>query len=75
MDIPPNLPALTSGVGQRRNEDIALDLMKFIAANTEIGKASVGFQTASGGVKAQDNADKLLELYSRCLKRVQGASS
>ena len=58
--------------GQRRNEDIALDLMKFIAGVTEIGKvASVGFQSA--GTKAgQEQAEKLLDLYTRCLHAVHG---
>ncbi len=73
MEVPnlsnPGVP----GLGSRRNEDIALDLMKFIAANTEMGKSGVGFQTATSGSKIQDNADKLLELYSRCLKTVKGS--
>lgn len=58
--------------GQRKNEDIALDLMKFIAGHTEIGKGSgVGFQHA-GAAKQSDGADKLLDLYARCLVAVQG---
>jgi hypothetical protein len=58
----------------RRNEDIALDLMKFIAATTGYGKASVagtGFHAASEG-KAEDYAGHLLELYTRCLSTVSG---
>ena len=66
----PALPA--SIVGARRNEDIALDLLKFVASVTEIGKpAGVGFQNVAGG-KSQDQADRLLELYGRCLSAVQG---
>jgi hypothetical protein len=66
----PNLPITIPG--SRRNEDIALDLMKFVTANTDYSKTtSVGFQQA-GGNKAQDQADKLLELYSRCLNAVEG---
>ncbi|MCU1285022.1 MAG: hypothetical protein JWO13_1372 [Acidobacteriales bacterium] len=69
MDTP-TLP--TSIGGSRRNEDIALDLMKFVTAHTDYSKtAGVGFQQA-GGSKAQDQADKLLELYSRCLTAVEG---
>jgi len=71
MDVP-HLP-MAPGIGSRRNEDIALDLMKFIAANTEIGKSNVGFQTATSGAKVQDSADRLLQLYTRCLKTVQGS--
>jgi hypothetical protein len=65
------LAALT---GSRRNEDIALDLMKFIAATTGYGKTSVpatGFQATSEG-KSEDYAAHLLELYTRCLSTVSG---
>jgi hypothetical protein len=60
-------------VGLRRNEDIALDMMKFIAMTTGFGKTGspgAGFQ---GGTvaKAEDYAAHLLELYSRCLNAVQ----
>jgi hypothetical protein len=66
----PNLPF--AAVGSRRNEDIALDLLKFVAAYTDYGKtAGVGFQQPGSG-KAQDQADKLLDLYSRCLHAVEG---
>ena len=63
-----NIPQ--GAVGSRRNEDIALDLLKFIATTTDYAKAGgVGFQ--SGG-KSGDGADRLLQLYSRCLEAVQG---
>jgi len=59
-------------IGSRRNEDIALDMMKFIAATTgygKIGSPGAGFQ---GGTvnKAEDYATHLLELYTRCLNTV-----
>ena len=60
--------------GARRNEDIALDLMKFIAMATGYGKAGVpsaGFQ-GSAGAKPEDFAGHLLELYARCRKAVDG---
>lgn len=61
-------------MGTRRNEDIALDMMKFIAVTTgygKIGSPGAGFQ---GGTvnKAEDYASHLLELYSRCLNTVNG---
>ena len=64
-------------VGARRNEDIALDLMKFVAMTTGYGKTSgavggVGFQGGAAAVKAEDYADHLLELYGKCLKAVGG---
>ncbi len=65
-----NVPAIAAG--SRRNEDIALDLMKFIAVHAEIGKTSgVGFQQ-SASAKAQEQAERLLELYGRCLTAVEG---
>jgi hypothetical protein len=62
-------------VGARRNEDIALDLMKFIAITTGYGKMGgpgAGFQGSSGPKAAEDFAGHLLELYGRCLNAVQG---
>jgi hypothetical protein len=64
---------LTSGA--RRNEDIALDLMKFVAMTTGYGRTAssgVGFQGTGGVPKPEDYADHLLELYGRCLLAVQG---
>lgn len=61
-------------VGSRRNEDIALDLMKFIAATTGYGRAgsgSAGFGAAAAS-KSEDFAAPLLELYGRCLSAVAG---
>lgn len=61
--------------GSRRNEDIALDLMKFIANTTGYGRAGAGgagFQGAAAASKPEDYAAPLLELYSRCLLTVQG---
>lgn len=70
MDTP-NISGIAQ-LGSRRNEDIALDLFKFIADRTDMGKAGsgVGFQTADAKAQ-QDRADKMLDLYSRCLGAVQ----
>ena len=59
----------------RRNEDIALDLMKFIAMTTSYGKTAgaaggLGFQ-GGPAPKPEEYADHLLELYGRCLKAVE----
>jgi len=51
------MPALP--LGSRRNEDIALDLMKFIAMTTSYGKttgAGVGFQGTGAAAKPEDYA-------------------
>jgi hypothetical protein len=66
-------PALP--LGSRRNEDIALDLMKFVAMTTSYGRASgtgVGFQGGGAPEKPEEYAAHLLELYARCLKAVEG---
>ena len=64
-------------LGTRRNEDIALDLMKFVAMATGYGKTSgtaagVGFQGGGAATKPEDYADHLLELYGKCRKAVDG---
>ncbi len=64
----------TAGLGARRNEDIALDLLKFVAATAGVGRPaapSTGFSGASAP-KPEEQVDHLLELYGRCLKAVQG---
>ncbi len=66
---------IASGAGMRRNEDIALDLMKFVAATTGYGKTGapgVGFQGSALSKAAEEYAANLLELYGRCLTAVQG---
>lgn len=60
--------------GARRNEDIALDLLKFVAATAGVGRASspsTGFVAAGAG-KPEDQVTQLLELYARCLRVVEG---
>ena len=63
-----------SANGMRRNEDIALDLLKFVAATTGVGRtaaATPGFVSASAS-KSDDQVSHLLELYTRCLRVVEG---
>lgn len=58
----------------RRSEDIALDLLKFVATTTGVGRAaasSPGFVAASAP-KPEDQVTHLLELYTRCLRAVEG---
>jgi len=67
------VPATSAGA--RRNEDIALDLMKFIAMTTGYDRTSssgVGFQGGGAASKPDEYANHLLELYGRCLQVVQG---
>ena len=60
-------------MGARRDEDIALDMMKFIAGSTGFGKpgVSAGFQSTAN-MKAEDFAKHLLDLYGDCLTAVKG---
>jgi hypothetical protein len=68
------VPATGSGSG-RRNQDIALDLMKFVAMTTGYGRTTssgVGFQGTGSAAKPEDYAERLLELYGKCLSAVMG---
>lgn len=62
------------GLGARRNEDIALDLLKFVAGTVGVGRAAVGSTGFSGAAaaKPEEHVQQLLELYGRCLKAVEG---
>jgi hypothetical protein len=72
------VPGGPAAGGSRRDEDIALDLMKFIAVTTGYGKAAatsggVGFERASGSAsKPEEYAGHLLELYGKCREAVSG---
>lgn len=60
--------------GTRRNEDIALDLLKFVTVTTGVARPSTpstGF-VASPASKPEDQVTHLLELYTRCLRTVEG---
>lgn len=60
--------------GARRTEDIALDLLKFVAATTHVGtKATgggVGFGVAASS-KSDDQVTELLDLYAKCRQAVE----
>jgi hypothetical protein len=65
------------GIGSlitRRNEDIALDMMKFIAVTTGYGKTGSPEAGFKGGTvsQAEDHAQHLLDLFGQCLAAVQG---
>jgi hypothetical protein len=57
----------------RRTEDIALDLLKFIASTANVTRASgssTGF-AAPSSAKPEDQVTHLLELYARCKQAVE----
>jgi hypothetical protein len=66
-------PNVSGAAGRRRDEDIALDLMKFVAVTTGYGRTGspgAGFQGNTDS-KAEDYAHHLLDLYGQCLAAVQ----
>jgi len=65
------VPSITAG--SRRDEDIALDLMKFIAMTTGYGRTAsggVGFQGGGAAAKPEEYAGHLLDSYGKCLSAV-----
>jgi hypothetical protein len=59
--------------GGRSKDDVALDLMKFIAVNTGYGKsgqATAGFSAKAGTRSPEELAEDLLSLFDRCRKVV-----
>ncbi len=65
----------TTHASARRNEDIALDLMKFVAMTTGYGRTAssgVGFQGTGSAAKPEEYAAHLLELYAKCRAAVEG---
>jgi len=63
-----------ASLGSRRIEDIALDLLKFVAGTAGVGRPaapSTGF-SGSGTPKPEEHVAQLLDLYSRCLEAVEG---
>src|SRR5271157_2323418 len=65
----------TAHASARRDEDIALDLMKFVAMTTGYGRTTssgVGFQGSGSAAKPEEYAAHLLELYGKCRAAVEG---
>jgi len=57
----------------RRTEDIALDLLKFVAAAANVGgksSGSTGF-VAPSAAKSEDQVETLLALYAKCREAVE----
>jgi len=57
----------------RRSEDIALDLLKFLAAHTNLGNkapSSTGFGSPSTP-RSEDQITQVFDLYARCREAVE----
>jgi hypothetical protein len=64
-------------VGERSQDQVALDLMKFVALTTGYGKASqssAGFSGKPVTRSAEEHAEALLELFERCRRVVKKES-
>jgi hypothetical protein len=56
----------------RNDEEIALEMMKFIATTTGYGRSTPGAGFQGGTVsKAEDYAKHLIELYGQCLEAIR----
>jgi hypothetical protein len=63
--------------GVRSQDEVALELMKFIALTTGYGKAaqsSAGFSGKPVARSAEEHAEALLELFERCRRVVKKES-
>jgi hypothetical protein len=68
-----NESAATPAGGARSKDEVALELMKFIAVTTGYGKsagAGAGFSGKPAARSAEEHADALIELFQRCRKVV-----
>jgi len=56
-----------AGLGRSKDE-VALELMKFIAITTGYGRggSSAGYGEKKGGRSPEEYADSLIELFERC---------
>ena len=68
---------MESNQAARRPEDIALDLLKFVAGHANVGSKSAGGTgfAVQSTAKPEDQVAQLLELYARCRKAVEGPVS
>ncbi len=74
----PNGPENGPASGAARSQDeVALELMKFIAVTTGYARpsqASAGFSGKPGTRSAEEHAEALLELFERCRRVVKKES-
>jgi len=73
----PEATAQPAGSGGRSQDEVALELMRFIAVTTGYGKATgstAGFSGKPTTRSAEEHAEALLELFERCRKVVKKES-
>jgi len=85
MAAPPNTEtgaetaqgAAAPAAGARTKDEVALELMKFVALQTGYGRASqssAGFSGKPAARSAEEHTEALLELFQRCRKVVNQES-
>jgi hypothetical protein len=64
-------------IAARRTEDIALDLLKFIAAQANVGTKGAGATGfgVTATAKPEEHVTQLLELYARCRQAVEAPAA
>jgi hypothetical protein len=75
LEPPVSAPESAPAAGPARSaDDVALELMKFIAVSTGYGRSSqssAGFSGKPVTRSAEEQADALLELFERCRRVVR----
>jgi hypothetical protein len=64
----------SSNNASRRSEDIALDLLKFVASHANLGSKSSGSTpgfAAPSALKSDDQVEQIFDLYARCRSAVE----
>jgi hypothetical protein len=70
----PETAAAGAPAPSRTTNEVALEMMKFIAVTTGYGKTSTagaGFQSKGTGRSAEEQAEALMDLFERCRKVVK----
>lgn len=64
----------SNNTATRRSEDIALDLLKFVATHANLGSKSAASTTGFGipsTTKTEDQVAQIFDLYARCRAAVE----
>ncbi|HVW83520.1 MAG TPA: hypothetical protein VHB50_02520 [Bryobacteraceae bacterium] len=70
----PAAPESAAGGGGRSKDEVALELMKFIAVTTGYGRSSqtsAGFSGKPVSRSAEEHAEALIDLFERCRRVVK----
>lgn len=77
MDEQPQVPATPPAGPARSKDELALELMKFIAVTTGYGRGSTpsaGFSGKPVSRSPEEYADSLIQLFERCREAVNKGS-